>query len=258
MLLLAALASAGCTGSPDGSSGTLNPLPSDGDTGTAPVDPGPPETMHVPYGDGENQWLNLYVVDSDAPTPIYLFSHANGSTADDVGGFVAKLQNEGISTISWESVVLPDGSGEDLVTGWSDAQLMLDWVKEHGPDYNLDPSRLIVGGRSRGSIFSWELAHSDEPAIKGIYMFQALPDSAWLSDDWNPTVEVHGDSPPMKLTYIEPRHTDDGHDPDNGYAIAERYEALGIGDRAEVAENVGSESGLYVDIGAWCRDMLGL
>ena len=35
----------------------------------------------VAYGEGENQWIDFYLADSDAPTPVYIFSHANGSTA---------------------------------------------------------------------------------------------------------------------------------------------------------------------------------
>ena len=223
---------------------------------TNDTDVGPVETMHVFYGDGENQWLNLYLAESENPTPVYLFAHANGATADDVGGFVALLQEVGISTISWESVVLPDGSAEDLETGWNDAELMLSWVKANADTYNLDASRLIVGGRSRGSVFSWRLAHSQDPAIKGIYMFQALPDGAWSGNAWTPTENVSQNSPPMKLTYKEPRYTFDGHDPDNGYRILDRYTELGIGDRAELAEDLGREPALYSDIATWCQTLL--
>ena len=38
-----------------------------------------PDVAKIPYGEGENQWMNLYLADSDTPTPLYLFSHANGS-----------------------------------------------------------------------------------------------------------------------------------------------------------------------------------
>ena len=253
VLTLTLLVTTACSsGSSKGTSDTgqhANPNP---DTGNS----GPPETMHVPYGPGEDQWLNLYLADSDTPTPIYLFSHANGGTADSVGGFVAELNDVGITTISWESVVLPDGGQEDIQTGWSDAELMLDWVREHAEIYNLDATRIIAGGRSRGSVFTWRLAHSGDPAIQGIYMFQALPDGVWQGEEWTPVAEVNADSPPMKLTYKEPRYTDDGHDPDNGYAILDRYTELGIGDRAELAEDLGSEPGLYADIGVWCQELL--
>ena len=216
-----------------------------------------PEHPGVPYGEGENQWLNLYLADSDTPTPVYVFSHANGSTADDVSGFVDELKGVGISTVSWESVVLPDGSAEDIETGWSDAQLMLDWLKENADTYNLDTDKMIIGGRSRGSLFSWQLAHSQEPDIKGIYMFQALPDGVWQNtDSWTPTDEVTENSPPMKLTYKEAPGTTDGHKPEHGYTILDRYEELGIGNKAELTHSLEGEASLFYDIADWCTNLL--
>ena len=53
----------------------------------------PPDIAKVAYGEGENQWMNFYLADSDTPTPVYIFSHANGSTADDVSGFVDDLNS---------------------------------------------------------------------------------------------------------------------------------------------------------------------
>ena len=77
------------------------------------------------------------------------------------------LKEVGISTVSWESVVLPDGSPEDLETGWNDANLMIAWIRENKEIYNLDTDNIIIGGRSRGSVFNWQLAHSEDSAIKG-------------------------------------------------------------------------------------------
>jgi len=219
-----------------------------------------PDIAKVAYGDGENQWMNLYLADSDTPAPIYIFSHANGSTADDVSGFVDDLKEVGISTVSWESVVLPDGSAEDLETGWNDSLLMLTWLKDNAETYNFDTDNIVIGGRSRGSVFSWKLAHSQDLSIKGIYMFQALPDGVWQNpDSWTPTLEVTENSPPLKFTYREPPGTDDGHKPEHGYTILDRYKDLGIGDRSELSHSLDSEGKtLYYDIAAWCTNHLEL
>ena len=220
----------------------------------------PPDIAKVSYGERENQWMNFYLADSDTPTPVYIFSHANGSTADDVSRFVDDLKEVGISTVSWESVVMPNGSSEDLETGWNDAELMLAWLKDNKETYNLDTDNVIMGGRSRGSVFSWRLAHSQDPVIKGIYMFQALPDGVWENpESWTPTLEVTENSPPLKFTYREEPGTDDGHKPEHGYTILDRYEELGIGDQTDLSHSLDSQGKtLYYDIADWCLDILDL
>ena len=220
----------------------------------------PPDIAKVAYGERENQWMNFYLADSDTPTPVYIFSHANGSTADDVSRFVDDLKEVGISTVSWESVVMPNGSSEDLETGWNDAELMLSWLKDNKETYNLDTDNVIMGGRSRGSVFSWRLAHSQDPVIKGIYMFQALPDGVWENpESWTPTLEVTENSPPLKFTYREEPGTDDGHKPKHGYTILDRYEELGIGDQTDLSHSLDSQGKtLYYDIADWCTEILDL
>ena len=156
-----------------------------------------------------------------------------------------------ISTISWESVVLPDGSAEDLETGWNDAELMLSWVKANADTYNLDASRMIVGGRSRGSVFSWQLIAKTLPSKASTCSKHSLMVHGVVTA-WTPTENVSQNSPPMKLTC----YTFDGHDPDNGYRILDRYTELGIGDRAELAEDLGREPALYSDIATWCQTLL--
>ncbi|MEM7162657.1 MAG: hypothetical protein AAF487_09495 [Bacteroidota bacterium] len=212
----------------------------------------PLPVSHVAYGSEDRQWLNLYLADSNVPTPVYFFSHSNGATADDVQGFVADLQEAGISTISWESELIID-SFEDIETCWADAELMIQWVKNNAEQYNLDMNNLLIGGRSRGSIASWKLAHSQEDSIRGIYMFQALPDGAWGNlDEWNPTEDISALSADIKLTYKLEPGTVDIHDPENGALILSRYEELGIEENSSLSHSLGSDPQLYADISEWC------
>lgn len=184
----------------------------------------------VPYGtdDPDRQYLNIYLADGDGPTPVCVFAHANGGTADQFGQRSADLiTGAGYSLVSWESV-LNIASESDLNTVWSDARVMADWLRANALEYGLDPERVVICGRSRGSGGSWLIAHSGHPSIRGIYMYNALPDGFWAGD-WVPTDEVTVDSPPLFMTYGPTPGDGDGHRPENGMAIEARYESLGLG-----------------------------
>ena len=135
----------------------------------------------IPYGtdDPNRQWLNIHLAyDQSKPMPIYLLAHGNGGSADGVSeNELHAIASEGYATVSWESIPTISNPDEGAV-GIADAQVMFDWVIANADTYNLDPDHIVVGGRSRGSIISWQLAHSTHPSIKGIYMYTALPQSA--------------------------------------------------------------------------------
>lgn len=189
----------------------------------------------IPYGtdDPNRQWLNIHLdYDQSKPSPIYLFAHGNGGSADGVSeNELDAIANEGYAIVSWESIPTIKSS-EEAAIGVADAQVVFDWVIANADTYNLDPNHIVVGGRSRGSIISWQLAHSNHPSIKGIYMYNALPQSAWQdTDTWSPVNEITIDSPTTYLVYGPDFDDDDGHNPVNVDPVLASYEELGIGDK---------------------------
>lgn len=188
---------------------------------------------NVVYGtdDPSRQFLNIYLADTAEPAPVLFWAHQNGSTAFNVSQEQADtIVGEGYTLISWESI--PSlSTPADLLTAWSDAQLAFDWVRANAATYNLDPDHFIIGGRSRGSGASWPLAHGGHPAIKGIYMYNALPDGFWQAPElWTPVVEVNADSPPVYFAYGPVYGSTDSHRPDNSDPVVARYDELGLGD----------------------------
>ena len=189
----------------------------------------------IVYGtdDPDRQWLNIHLdFDQSEPAPIYLYAHGNGGSADGVSeNELHAIANEGYATISWESIPTIS-SPEEAAIAVDDAQLMFDWVIANADTYNLDPDHIVFGGRSRGSIISWQLAHSNHPSIKGIYMYNALPQSAWQDiDSFNPADEITVDSPITYLVYGPDFDDDDGHNPVNVDPVLARYDELGIGEK---------------------------
>lgn len=195
-----------------------------------------PTYAHVSYGPEDRQWLNLYLPDGNDPAPVFIYAHHNGSTADDVkNAWANPTLVGGTAIVSWESIAQMK-SPNDFYTCAADAELMFDWVKDNADTYNLDINHIIIGGQSRGSIVSWQLAHSKKPGIVGIYMGQALPGRSLTEQ----VLElITADAPPIFLAYRkEPGVMGDIHDPAHGLKVLERYKKLGIGDRAELVHSL--------------------
>jgi len=214
-----------------------------------------PDACGYAFDDPNRKHLHIAMpsTSSDSvPAPVLFWAHGNGGTAA-----------QGISTI-----LLPGVAGTDYaIVGWesitaisgvnstqqcqADFELVMDWVVAHGEDYNLSTEDWIVGGRSRGSICSWVGANSDRPAIKGMYLYGALPledEESWENGEI--VGEVTTDSPPAYFAYgpccpkpIEYEGEDkcvlddgDIHNPRNGQRIVDRYTELGMEDNITLTD----------------------
>jgi len=199
-----------------------------------------PTHAKVSYGPEDRQWLNLYLPSGSEPTPVFLYAHHNGSTADDVkSNWADSTVAAGIAIVSWESIAQIRGMA-DFQTCTVDAKVMFAWVKENAATYNFDTDKIFIGGQSRGSIVSWELAHSQDPGIAGIYMGQALPGQSFSEQALEPITE---NAPPIFLAYRkEPGAEGDIHDAAHGIGIVERYKERGIGDIAELVHSLNQTS----------------
>jgi hypothetical protein len=195
-----------------------------------------PTHPHVSYGPEDRQWLNLYLPSGSEPAPVFLYAHHNGSTADDVKDSWANPSlAEGIAIVSWESIAQVKGLPDFQICA-ADAKVMFAWVKENAATYNFDIDKIFIGGQSRGSFVSWELAHSLDSAIVGIYMGQALPGNSFNERLLEPITE---NAPPIFLAYRkEPGVVGDIHDPAHGLKVLERYKELGIGNSAELVHSL--------------------
>ncbi|MDC8003409.1 hypothetical protein POV27_05065 [Aureisphaera galaxeae] len=198
------------------------------------------------YGTEPRQFLDLYKAASDCPTPVYFDAHGNGGNTSMPNSIVEDLNAQGITVIAWESLTSVNTSDE-VETGWNDAELMFQWVIDNATTYNLDTSNFIIGGSSRGSILSWKYGHRENPNVKGLYMYNALPGNAWSFPSWwYPPNDVTNVSPPIYFVYKrEPGSSTDPvnpdiHDPNNGITILNQYESLGIGERATLVHSIGT------------------
>ena len=195
-----------------------------------------PTHAKVSYGPEERQWLNLYLPSGDEPTPVFLYAHHNGSTADDVqSNWADSTVAAGIAIVSWESIAKVQGMADYQICA-ADAKVMFAWVKENAATYNIDAEKIFIGGQSRGSFVSWELAHSLDPSIVGVYMGQALPGQSFNEQLLEPITKK---APPIFLAYRkEPGVVGDIHDPAHGLRVVEKYKKVGLGDSAELVHSL--------------------
>lgn len=110
--------------------------------------------LNILYGTTENytgndgQWLNVYQAESRVPTPVYIWAHGNGHSYMDAHEknepFITSLLENGISVISWESIKQMDES--NFMKILDDADLMFQWVKDNAQSYNLDMTKVFIGG----------------------------------------------------------------------------------------------------------------
>ncbi len=197
------------------------------------------EFKNVFYGPRSRQFLDIYQAKSDGLTPVYFDSHPNGGNISMPNTVIEELTEAGVSVVSWESIPTLR-TVTDIQKGWNDANRMLQWVKNNASEYNFDTTRFIIGGSSRGSILSWKIAHLPENEIKGIYMYNALPDVVWQRPErWHPPDEVSMSSPPLFLAYEFHPGVHDAHDPDNGLTISATYDSLGLGDLDTLVHSIG-------------------
>ncbi len=201
-----------------------------------------PSLPHLKYDEGENSWLNLYLAESESPTALLIWAHANGkkpSANDFPNSLWQELKDAGVSVISWESI--PNiASQEHIASGEEDFLKVLEWVKANASKYNLDVNKIIISGRSRGSIISFSGTNQLHNEIKGAYFVQALPKGGWMGRDFRNDVTVN--SPKMVLAYAYSPETTDGHTPLYGMKIKARYDSLDIGNRVEVYHSLGKEN----------------
>ena len=218
-------------------------------------DAGPfgPQPQGYERDDPKRQHLYLLQTESAEPTPVYFFAHSNGARASSMlPEQLDEFASAGYSVISWESVSYLT-TEEDVHTCWDDFELVWDWFQANAAAYNFDPNSAIIGGRSRGSLCSWPMAHSAKPEILGAYMYNALPNSAWGPEaSW--VSAVTAESPPMYLVYgpecEKPITQDclpspapgDGHNPKNGQTIVDRYEEVGLASEITLTDGLTNDN----------------
>ncbi len=115
------------------------------------------------YGEHEKQAFDLYLVDSDKPTPLFIWIHGGGFRGGDKRGvnaaMVQRFAEHGVSFASMNYRLTDVGPYPMQML---DAARGLQTIRHRAKRYNIDPSRIACGGSSAGAgISMWLLYHND-------------------------------------------------------------------------------------------------
>ena len=179
ILLVGLFALSGCGGSSGGGSATpevVDPGPQlDLSFSVAPIDlPDTPAQFvaDLSYGDGERNVLDIFLPDSDSPTPLVIFFHGGGFTSGDksfaydvYAADIREFLGAGIAyatvnyhLLSAEPPLDPDG----VIRPLRDGARALQFARYYANSLNIDPEQVVTYGVSAGASMSlWLATHDD-------------------------------------------------------------------------------------------------
>jgi acetyl esterase/lipase len=115
------------------------------------------------YGQHEKQAFDLYLVESDKPTPLFIWIHGGGFRGGDKRGvnsaMVRRFAQHGVSFASMNYRLTDVGPYPMQML---DAARGIQTIRHRAKQYNIDPTRIACSGSSAGAgISMWLLYHDD-------------------------------------------------------------------------------------------------
>lgn len=200
----------------------------------------PPYELKRGGADVCRQHLHIAIPSTPGPHPVFLWAHQNNAVADLPPETLEIITGLGYAVVSWESISKLDNEF-DLAIAEMDSRKVVYWLDKNQDNCRLDLSRVVIGGRSRGTVVSWKLAHWGLDNIIGIYMYNALPGRIWDGPDGDTwTEQIKDQSAPIFLSYgpscphpinetcVPSPNPDDIHNPKNGAKVIARYNELNL------------------------------
>lgn len=124
-----------------------------------------PDHVDVPYGPHERNRLDIWLADSDAPTPLVVHFHGGGFRSGDKRSFKKKLLKALLATgISVASVNYRLSATAAYPAQMHDGARALQFLRQHAARYNVDPTQIAATGVSAGGGISLWLAFHDDMA----------------------------------------------------------------------------------------------
>ena len=172
-LIALALAIASC-GS-DAASTAPPPEPLELDPKSAPFDLGGVEAKYyeaISYGPYEENLFDIYLPESETPTPLLLYIHGGGFTGgsrdtSNAGDRVLSYLAEGVAYASIDYRLLQSPDPDGVIKSLTDSARALQFIRYHHEQLNIDPNKVVLMGGSAGAGTSLWIAFHDEMADPG-------------------------------------------------------------------------------------------
>lgn len=120
------------------------------------------------YGDHPRNTFDLWLAQSETPTPLVIYIHGGGFVGGDKSKYfesedLVRFLDAGVSvaTINYRFMTeAPFG----IMASFSDSKRCLQYIRYHAKKYNIDKTRIACSGGSAGAGTALWLAFSDEMA----------------------------------------------------------------------------------------------
>jgi acetyl esterase/lipase len=124
-----------------------------------------PTQANVAYGEHERHVLDFWKVESDKPTPLFIWIHGGGFRAGDKKSFPADLLKQCLDAgISCASIHYRLSDSAPYPAQMLDSARAVQFLRSKATEWNLDPTKFAAGGGSAGSGISQWLAYHDDLA----------------------------------------------------------------------------------------------
>jgi len=144
--------------------------------------------LNVPYGDHEDEVVDIFPAESDGPSPVIVFYHGGAWTRGSKNGYsfpASEFVPRGVSWVATEFTKVPQGSLSNQVRQNRDATA---WVYNNADKYGFDRDRIYIAGHSSGGhmtgmvlVTDWEKLYGlpknlvkGACAISGMYDLEAV------------------------------------------------------------------------------------
>ena len=149
-----------------------------------------PDLANVSYGPYRRNVFDLWKPKTDRPAPVFVFFHGGGFMGGDKSGYIAGIQKEclqsGIAFVSADyRLVIGDGAAP-FPAPMLDGARVVQFLRARAKEWNLDTSRIAIGGGSAGANISlWVALHDDlaNPAAEDPVLRESSRVSCVIS--WN-------------------------------------------------------------------------
>lgn len=125
----------------------------------------------IAYGDDPLQVFDIYLPDSESPSPLIIYIHGGGFTAGDKADAAASQINDALAAnVAYASLnyrLLQDVDDEGVIKSLNDTKRALQFIRYHAASLNIDKEQIALYGVSAGAGASLWLGLSDEMADDG-------------------------------------------------------------------------------------------
>jgi len=127
-----------------------------------------PFRSDVRYGEHERNVYDLWLPeggdDAESPLPLLVYFHGGGFVGGDKSTFDPRSYlREGFAVVS-VNYRLVDGKTTVSPVPFHDSARVIQHLRHHAQDWNLDPARVVVSGGSAGAVISMWIGYHDDLA----------------------------------------------------------------------------------------------